>query len=141
MIFRTLESFVALQGLQRALESTRISDWFGDRTSSRGAFPRVNVFRKGDDLVLVAEIPGADKSKIDIQVKNRQVRICGYKSVERQAESSVHRRERSEGEFDRVITLPAEIDAEGVTAQYCDGILSLSMPRAATDRARSVTVS
>lgn len=141
MIFRPLESFEALQGLQRALESARISDWFEDRTSSRGAFPRVNVFRKGDDLVLVTEIPGADKSKIDIQVKNRQVRIRGYKVVERQAESSVHRRERNEGEFDRVITLPAEIDAEGVTAHYCDGVLLLSMPRAATDRARSVTVS
>jgi HSP20 family protein len=52
----------------------------------------------------------------------------------------VHRRERLSGRFDRVLTLPIEIDPEGIKAECRDGILALHLPRAERDRPRSVEV-
>lgn len=140
MVFRMADPFDALVDWQRALDSVRFSDWFGTRTASGGAFPPINVFRKDDDMVLVAEIPGIDKSKVDIQVKNNQIRIRGKKDIGREDNIGIHRRERSSGEFDRVLTLPAEIDADKVTAEYQNGVLAVFLPRAESDKPRSVSI-
>jgi HSP20 family protein len=80
------------------------------------------------------------KEDLDIQVKGAAVRIHGKKTVEYADEASVHRRERVGGEFDRTLTLPAQIDAAKVTADYRDGVLTLKLPRAESERPRSVTI-
>ena len=100
----------------------------------------MNIFRKGDDFVLVAEVPGVGKADFDIQVKGRTVRLSGTKSVDYGEKSSMHRRERAAGRFDRSVSLPIEIDADGVTADYRDGVLALSLPRAERDKPRSIKI-
>jgi HSP20 family protein len=54
--------------------------------------------------------------------------------------ASVHRRERLAGQFDRAVTLPVEIDPDRVKAEYHDGILALFLPRAESDKPRSIQV-
>jgi HSP20 family protein len=44
------------------------------------------------------------------------------------------------GEFDRTLTLPAQLDAANVTADYHDGVLTLRLPRAESEKPRSVTI-
>ncbi len=140
MVTHLTNPFDALLGLQRALDSTRSSNWFGMGTSNRGAFPPINVFQKGDDFVLVAEIPGADKSNVDIKVKNNQVHLKGKKDVSLDDGVSVHRRERMAGEFARSLTLPTEIEADKVQAEYRNGVLAIFLPRAESDKPRSVSI-
>ena len=55
-------------------------------------------------------------------------------------DASLHRRERREGHFDRTITIPIEVDADRVKAEYRDGILSLLLPRAERDKPNSITI-
>lgn len=88
----------------------------------------------------MAEIPGADKSKIDIQVKNNQIRLRGTKQVAYDDGVSFHRRERTGGNFDRVVTLPADIESDKVKAEYRSGMLAVFLPRAESDKPRSVTI-
>ena len=52
----------------------------------------------------------------------------------------MHRRERLAGRFDRIISLPVEIDADGVKAECRDGILALFLPRAENDKPKSIQV-
>ena len=54
--------------------------------------------------------------------------------------TSIHRRERLAGDFDRVVDLPAEVDPEGVTAEYRNGVLALLLPRSEADKPRSVAI-
>ena len=54
---------------------------------------------------------------------------------------SVHRRERVAGTFDRTITLPVQIDPEGIKAEFRDGILALHIPRAESDKPKSIKIS
>ncbi len=140
MAMRLSDPFDALLGLQRALESTRSSDWFGLGTTSHGGFPPVNVFHQDDDFVVIAELAGINKSDLDIQVQNRQLRLAGKKVIEYDDRASLHRRERLAGSFDRTISFPTDVDPDGVKAEYRNGILAIFVPRAERARARSVSV-
>jgi HSP20 family protein len=131
----------ALLQFQQALDTSRSSGWLGSSPSGSGSYPPLNVFRQGDDIVVIAEVPGVRKSDLQIEVKGRTIRIAGTKSVSYGEKSSVHRRERLAGRFDRALTLPLEIDAEKVKAECRDGILALHLPRAERDKPRAITLS
>jgi HSP20 family protein len=132
--------FDTLLGLQQALDAFRTSGWLDAGPSGDGAYPPINVFRKDDEFVVLAEVPGVKKSDLDVQVKGNTIRISGTKAVGYPDQAGVHRRERLAGRFDRALTLPVEIDAESVRAECRDGILALLLPRAARDKPRTVQV-
>lgn len=140
MVIRVKDPFAALLGVQRAMESVMGSDWFGGRTSGSGAFPLINVFNDGDDFVVVAELPGVKKEDLEIQVRGNTVRIQGKKAIAHPESASIHRRERAAGEFDRTVTLPDDVDASKVAAEYRDGVLTLRLPRAESAKPRTVTI-
>jgi HSP20 family protein len=134
------DPFEALVRLQQTMDTLRSSDWLNTGPSAAGAFPPVNAFRKGDDYVLIAELPGVDRDSVDIQVKGNTIRLGGRKPVNHIEKASQHRRERLAGTFDRAVTLPVELNAEGVKAEYRDGILALFVPRAEQDKPRSIRI-
>ena len=131
----------ALLQFQQALDTSRSSGWLGSSPSGSGSYPPLNVFRQGDDIVVIAEVPGVRKPDLQIEVKGRTIRIAGTKSVSYGEKSSVHRRERLAGRFDRAITLPVEVDAEKVKAECRDGILALHLPRAERDKPKTIQLS
>lgn len=98
------------------------------------------MFGKGDDIVIIAEAPGVKKEELDIQVKGRTIQISGAKSIAYDDRVSLHRRERSSGQFSRSLSLPVEVDAAKVKAEYRDGILALFLPRADHDKPRSIKI-
>jgi HSP20 family protein len=108
--------------------------------SGGGSYPPLNVFRKGDDFIVITELPGIDKSKLELQVKGNTIRLTGTKAVTHPEQASVHRRECLSGRFDRALTLPIEVNAEGVKAEYHDGILALFLPCAEHDKPRSIQI-
>lgn len=130
----------ALWQLQQALDAFRASDWLTSGPSGSGAYPPLNVFRKGDDIVIIIEVPGVKKSDLEIQVKGDTIRIAGKKAVDYGEKAGLHRRERLAGRFDRAIAVPVEIDAERVKAEYRDGVLALYLPRAERDKPKTITV-
>ena len=133
--------FDALVQFQQALDAFRTSGWLGGGPSAGGAYPPLNVFRHGDDIVIVTEVSGVRKEDLQVQVKGNTVRIAGTKSVQYGDEVSLHRRERAAGRFDRAVTVPVEIDADRVRAECRDGILALHLSRAERDKPRSVAIS
>jgi HSP20 family protein len=135
------DPFDELFNLQQALDSFRGSAWLQSSLSGGGAYPPVNVFRKGDDFIIIAELPGIKKSEIEIQVKGNTIRIGGTKPVDYPGEGSIHRRERLAGRFDRAISMPVQVDPDRVKAEYRDGILALYLARAEQDKPRSIKVS
>ena len=132
--------FEALLGIQRALEARRASDWMGAATTGMGTFPPINVFQKGDDLLAVIELPGIDKKDLNIEAKENTIRISGRKIVAYAQAASVHRRERVSGTFDRTISVPIQMDPGAVTAEYRDGVLALFIPRAESDKPRTIEI-
>jgi HSP20 family protein len=139
MITAFADPFDTLLELQRALDARTASDWLQNQTSSQGAFPPINVFRQGDDILAVIELPGLVKDDLQIQAKENTIRISGRKTVS-YSEGSVHRHERLSGEFDRTLSLPIALDPDGIRAEYRDGLLTLFLPRAARDKPRTIPI-
>ena len=134
------DAFDSLFNLQQALDSFRTSGWLASGPSGGGAYPPLNMFRKGDDFVIITELPGVTKSDIEVQMKGRTLRLSGTKTVAFPEKAAVHRRERLAGRFDRAVTMPVEINPDGVKAEYRDGILALFLPRAESEKPKSIKV-
>lgn len=140
MITAFTDPFSALLDLQRALDARTASDWLRDQSTGQGPFPPINVFQRGDDILAIIELPGIDKDDLQIQAKENTIRISGKKVVN-YPEGSVHRRERTFGEFDRTLSLPVQLDPDGIKAEYRDGVLALFLPRAERDKPRNIQIS
>ena len=134
------DPFETLFNFQQALDAIRESNWLESSLSGTGTYPPVNVFRKGEDFLIITEVPGLKKSDLEVQVKDNTVRIAGSKSVEYPDKVSLHRRERSAGRFDRAFTIPVRIDADRVRAEYRAGILAVYLPRHEEDKPRSIKI-
>lgn len=140
MAFVFSDPFETLLNFQQALDQLRTSSWLDSGLSGHGAFPPLNVFRKGHDIVIIAEVPGIKKTDLKIEAKGNTIRIAGSRTVGSEGKASVHRRERRSGSFDRVIELPIDVDADNVKAECQDGILALYLPRTERDKPRAIAI-
>lgn len=136
----TYNALDALFDFQRALDARLQSDWLNGATAGAGAYPPINVFQQGENLVAVLEVPGVNKDDIRIEAKDNAIRVSGKKSIRYPEGVSVHRRERLTGTFDRTLTVPMQIDADAIKAEYRDGVLALFIPRAESDKPRSIRI-
>lgn len=126
--------------IQKAVEATRGSDYFGLGTTSRGSFPSINLFQKGDDAILTAEIPGVKKEDIKLEIKDNLIRVSGERKITYPEKSSVHRVERKNLKFDRSIKLPSRVELDEVKADYSDGVLTVTLPRAKSDKPKKISI-
>jgi len=101
---------------------------------------RQSTSSKGDDFVAVIELPGIDKNEFSIEAKENTIRLSGRKTMANGGTASVHRRERVFGTFDRTLSVPIQIDPDGVKAEYRDGILAIFIPRAESDKPRTIEI-
>ena len=137
LLSNTLDTLLALQ---EALDVTQDTGYFEGATTNRGVYPPVNIFEKGGDLVLVAELPGIKKEDLQLQVKGNTVRIAGEREINYGEKISYHRIERNSSKFDRTLKLPISVEADKVKAEYNEGILVISLPRAEADKPRRIAI-
>jgi HSP20 family protein len=140
MVMGYADPFETLFAFQRALENRLSSDWLETTTAAMGAYPPINVFQQGDDLVAIVELPGVNKGDLNIQAKENTIRIAGQKTIDYPDNVSLHRRERLSGVFDRTLAVPMQIDPDRIQAEYNDGVLALFIPRAEKDKPRTIEV-
>lgn len=140
MITSFSDPFDTLFRLQRELEARLASDWLEDTTAGVGAFPPINIFQQGHDYLAIIEMPGVGREDITLEAKEGTIRVAGKRAVDYGEKVSVHRRERVAGSFDRTIALPVAIDPNGIKAEFRDGILALFIPRAESDKPRSIKI-
>ena len=104
-------------------------------------YPRVNLAENAEGYLAEALAPGVDPASFDVSVKDNVLTISGEKSAPPGvASDAFHRTERSAGRFSRSVELPAEVDAEKVSAAYRDGILTVTLPKAPEARPRRIDI-
>ena len=125
-------------------EMLRLFDSVAGDTSgevSAGVFPPLNVTQDNDNFYVRAEVPGIKPDELSISAIRNRLSLAGKREIPREHERvSYHRKERAEGSFNRTLTLPTEIDADKVDAQYADGILTLTLPKAEETKPRQIKV-
>jgi HSP20 family protein len=105
------------------------------------AFPPVNVWEDQDAFHVEAELPGLTREQLQISVNHRnQLTLQGERPVEEFEKGRWHRRERGFGRFQRVLKLPAPVDADKVEAKLEDGVLLLTLPKSEEAKPRKIAV-
>ncbi|MEM8806879.1 MAG: Hsp20/alpha crystallin family protein [Cyanobacteria bacterium P01_G01_bin.38] len=111
------------------------------RNGISGFTPSAELVEQADTYHLRLELPGINKDDLDIQVTAEAVSISGERKSEIETESDgVTRSEFRYGSFQRVMTLPGRIDHQNVAADYKDGILTLTLPKAEEEKNKIVKV-
>jgi len=110
--------------------------WF----SAGRTFPALNVWEDGDNFFAEAEVPGLTMDDLDLQVMGRELTIKGERNRGDGESVTFHRQERGTGSFVRTLTLPAEVDVDKVNAKLHDGVLLLTLPKAAAAKARKIKI-
>lgn len=92
--------------------------------------PRVDVTETENELHISAELPGIDAKDVDVSISKDMLTIRGEKREEQEEKGrNYYRTERSYGSFQRMISLPAEVDSDKVEATFKNGVLSITLPK------------
>lgn len=121
-------------------EIGRLLNEVADGSTLMRSFPAINVWEDGDRLIAEAEAPGARMDDLEVLVVGDELTIKGKFGGDVPADHQVLRQERFAGEFSRTLQLPVAIDADKVEATLKDGVLTLSLPKAANARVRKIEV-
>lgn len=106
-----------------------------------GWTPAFDVYEDKDNFYVRAELPGMRKEDIDLSLHNGSLSISGErKSDDKLKEVEVYRSERFFGRFQRTITLPTQVAVEKIKAQYKDGILGVTLPKAEEAKPKHIEV-
>ncbi|MBD2175529.1 Hsp20/alpha crystallin family protein [Pseudanabaena sp. FACHB-1998] len=114
-----------------------------DQETAKGAWVPASELRDdGDHLTLRLAIPDVDAKDLDIQVTKDSLAVSGERRLERKEENEkgYYWSEISYGQFRRVFALPVAIENEQVKADYTNGILTLTLPKANEVKAFKVNV-
>lgn len=143
---RTQTPWSGFQGLaQLRDEMDRLFEFpFGEVTNQRFFnewAPSIDLYEDKDNLFVKAELPGMTRENIDVSLHDGALTITGERKNEHKGtEGVVHRTERFYGKFQRTVTLPSLVNAEQVKAQYIDGILTITLPKAEAAKPRQIEV-
>ena len=113
----------------RARRSPLQSLWRGSAAETETWAPEIEVFHRGNDLVVRADLPGLTKDDVKVDVTDDRIIIQGERKREHEEErEGVYRSERVYGSFYRVIPLPEGAITDQAKATFKDGVLEVTMP-------------
>ncbi len=103
--------------------------------------PRVELSDGDQAFTLTAELPGVDSKDLTVSLADDVLVIRGEKRQERQqADKDYHLTERSYGAFRRSFALPPSVRRDGITADFANGVLTVTLPKAADSGAKEIPV-
>lgn len=112
-----------------------------DQDKARAWSPRADVYENDGKVFLDVELPGLDKNDIKVEVKNNTLTISGERVSQRATEDSqCNCSERIYGKFERSFELSDTVESDKVSAEFKNGILTLTLPKAEKAKAKEIKV-
>ena len=114
---------------------------FSEPATGRPWTPDVDIYETENELVLKADLPDVKLEDIDVRVENQVLTLKGERRFEREETSKgYHRIERSYGLFTRSFSIPPTVEADKVSADYKNGVLTVALPKKEAAKPRQVKV-
>jgi HSP20 family protein len=103
--------------------------------------PRSNLAETENGFEVTVELPGMKAEEFNVEFKNGELWITGEKKEEKEEKGKTwHRVERHYGEFRRIFALPAPVNEEKVVAEYKEGVLRVTVPKAEAVKPKKIEV-
>ncbi len=113
----------------------------GAREFSPGGYPPLNLWEDDDNLYVEAELPGLCLDDLEIYVTGEnQLSIKGARKRPELTGGTWHRQERGYGSFGRLMELPGAVDSDNVTAEFKNGVLTVTLPKKEEAKPRRIEV-
>jgi HSP20 family protein len=112
----------------------------GVRSVRQGSFPPLNVGSNPDSVDVYLFAAGLDTKSLDLSLQQNLLTVSGKREQQADEEATYYRQERFNGSFQRVLTLPEDVDPDKVEASYRDGILHIRVGRREEVKPRRITV-
>jgi len=110
-------------------------------SNSFGSVPSVDMYQTDNEIVVKAAIPGVKTDDVQINVTGELLTIKGeVKEKEEVKEKAYHLREQRWGTFERSIALPTEVIADKAKAEFENGVLTITLPKAEEVRPKSINI-
>ncbi len=103
--------------------------------------PRMNLYDNGENFQVMAEIPGFSKDELDIKSQGNYLELSGTRNEDTPKGYKTHRIEREIRSFTRSFTLPADVDADKITATLKNGILTMTLPKTEKAKPKQIMIS
>jgi HSP20 family protein len=114
---------------------------FGGSFWDTNSAPTMDLYQTEDSVVVKTGLPGVKPEDIQISVANGVLTIRGeVKEEKEEKERTYHLRERRYGTFSRSISLPSNVSTEKADAEFENGVLTLTLPKAEEAKAKTITV-
>lgn len=110
------------------------------RPSRRTYSPSVDILESQDELTIYADMPGVSAGNIDIHFENGELTIFGRVANRPSGNEQYLLREYGVGDFFRAFTISEAINAEGITADCSNGVLTLHLPKVEAVKPRKIQV-
>jgi len=124
----------------RDLMSNMFND-LGDGWFRGEEVPSLDLSETPETVDVRMDAPGLKPENIDIRVEGNLLTVTGRREEQKEEKNrTYHRIERATGTFSRTVTLPSEVDAAKVEAQYRDGVLTVMMPKSTKAHTQKITV-
>ena len=106
-----------------------------------GKVPELDISESPNCVEVKADLPGMKSDQIEVQLNGHLLTISGERKEEQeQKEQNYHRVERRTGYFSRSVSLPCDVEEEGISARYEDGVLTVVLPKSEHARSRKISV-
>jgi len=103
--------------------------------------PDLDMFEKDDQVVIKAELPGLEKKDISLDLTNGVLTLKGERKHENEVkEENYYRREMSCGKFIRSFSLPGDVDADKIKAEFQNGLLTVEVPKPEEHKPKQIPV-
>jgi HSP20 family molecular chaperone IbpA len=108
--------------------------------SGRVFRPNVDIVEKADELLLCADLPGADGNVIDVDFEEGTLSLHAKVQPRQNAEQEYLHQEYGIGDFYRTFQISEMVDASKISAEFADGVLTLHLPKAESLKPRKIAV-
>lgn len=103
--------------------------------------PNVEITETDDELIVRGELPGLTKDDISVELKDSVLSISGEKKIDKSEKiGKVLRSEISYGSFHRSFHISTDVESENITANFEDGILTITIPKAKAEPSKKITI-
>jgi HSP20 family protein len=100
-------------------------------------FPAADVYERADHYLVAIDLPGIERSALDISLEDNRMAVRGERAVE---EHDNQRLERPAGRFLRRFDIPPTVEQEAIAANYKDGVLNIRLPKRCEQKAQRVEI-
>ncbi len=109
--------------------------------SGISTMPAIDLYQTADEVVVKASLPGLKADDVQITITADVLTLRGeFKQEKERKDATYHIREHRSGLFERTLMLPTEVQGDKARAEFEDGVLTVTLPKAETVKPKTITV-